>query len=475
VSSLKSTTRGFVEMASRTIKFVAEQQKAVVNRTVHANEKIADLKVLLAEELKTDRSMLILKGSDNTPLNDSSSIPQDLDVVAIEIVKSSHAALLSEALHIDEVIKPRTNTQIEVKIADGPEGKIRTIKVNVTFKIAEKVFLGGFRDSRNGALYHHAASQTAPKSRGTENQRFHRDTQTYDVTSKSCNTTRECGTQMARKDLAIKDDSREVLPRPYFDSDQLMLVKQRDALTIQCAVRQWFARRDARGRLKLKLKKKQIVEDKKKGLESEAREVEEMNCRSNPRTTADFQKLMEQVENWVASETTRIKAIAKTPEEKQQMLNDLLKKETKLIQTIERLKIDAHKENTQQRIMNTLKQMAAPKKWRVSDNKMVITETPWTERAAQLMILYEGLRLRSIRVEDRQEILISVRDLITQFSFPESRELEALLVREIDMMSRRRPAASLSGLRQRMETLFLEIIEKPEVNPEAINYRLILK
>jgi len=462
-------------MAGRTVKFVAEQQKAVINREVHGNEKVADLKVILAEELKTEPSLLIFKGADNQPLEESSQIPEDLDVVTIEIENDKHGELLAEVLNIDEVCKPRTNTKIEVKIADGPDGKIRTIKVNVTFKQVEKVFLGGFRDSRNGVIYHHAKTQTAPTTRGTKNERFHRDTQTYQVTSKSCNTQRECGTQMARKDLAISENSREVLSRPYFDAAQLLRVKERDALTIQCAVRQWFARREARGKLELKLKKKQIIEEKKIGIVREAREVEEMNCRSNPRSPADFQKLILQVENWVAAETTRIKAVAKTPLEKQQMLNDLLKKETKLIQTIERLKIDAHKENTEQRIMNTLKKMAAPKKWRVSDNKMVITETPWTERAAQLMILYEGLRLRSIKVEDRQDILISVRDLITQFSFPESRELEALLVREIDMMSRRRPAASLSGLRQRMETLFLEIIEKPEVNPEAINYRLVLK
>jgi len=462
-------------MASRTVKFVAEQQKAVINRTIHEEEKVADLKVVLAEELKTEPSMLILKGTDNHPLEESSPIPKDLDVVTVEIENDKNGALLAEVLNIDEVGKPRTNTQIEVKIADGPDGKIRTIKVNVTFTQAEKVFLGGFRDSRNGVLYHHAKTQSTPPTKGTQNERFHRDTQTYRVTSKSSNTKRECGTQMARKDLSISEDSREIMPRPYFDANQLLLVKERDALTIQCSVRQWFARREARRKLELKLNKKQIVEEKKQGLEREAREVEEMNCRSNPRTPADFQKLMLQVENWVASETARIKTVAETPQDKQQMLNDLLKKETKLIQTIEKLKIEAHKENTKQRIMNTLKKMAAPKKWRVSDNKMVITETPWTERAAQLMILYEGLRLRSIRVEDRQDILISVRDLITQFSFPESRELEALLVREIDMMSRRRPAASLSGLRQRMETLFLEIIEKPEVNPEAINYRLVLK
>jgi len=462
-------------MAGRAVKFVAEQQKAVINRTIHEEEKVADLKIILAEELKTEPSMLILKGTDNHPLEEGSTIPKDLDVVTVEIENDKNGALLAEVLNIDEVGKPRTNTQIEVKIADGPDGKIRTIKVNVTFTQVEKVFLGGFRDSRNGALYHHAKTQTAPATRGTQNERFHRDTQTYRVTSKSCNTKRECGTQMARKDLAISEESREVLSRPYFDSNQLLMVKERDALTIQCAVRQWFARREARRKLELKLKKKQTVEEKKQGLQREAREVEEMNSRSNPRTPADFQKLMLQVENWVASETARIKTVANNPQHKQQMLNNLLKKETKLIQTIEKLKIEAHKENTKQRIMNTLKKMAAPKKWMVSDNKMVITETPWTERAAQLMILYEGLRLRSIRVEDRQDILISVRDLIAQFSFPESRELEALLVREIDMMSRRRPAASLSGLRQRMETLFLEIIEKPEVNPEAINYRLVLK
>jgi len=149
-----------------------------------------------------------------------------------------------------------------------------------------------------------------------------------------------------------------------------MAVKQRDALTIQCAARQFIARRIAREKLETKLKAAEVIRKHEAEQLRQAQEEAEMNKRSNPRTPADFQKLTHQVEAWVKQETERIRAIAKNKAERQTMFNDLVRKETKLIQQIDRLRIKAHKENTQMRITNTLQMMASPKVWEMSNGKV---------------------------------------------------------------------------------------------------------
>jgi hypothetical protein len=59
--------------------------------------------------------------------------------------------------------------------------------------------------------------------------------------------------------------------------------------------------------------------------------------------------------------------------------------ETKLLQTIDRLKLAAGKENRSTRIARTLASMAAPKQWELQNGNKVEVQTPLTVRAAELM------------------------------------------------------------------------------------------
>lgn len=65
--------------------------------------------------------------------------------------------------------------------------------------------------------------------------RFHRDTQTVDTTTRSQQTRRECGTQMARPDLLV-EDKRDVYitPHAYFDSEQLADLWLRKVCILLC-------------------------------------------------------------------------------------------------------------------------------------------------------------------------------------------------------------------------------------------------
>ena len=99
-----------------------------------------------------------------------------------------------------------------------------------------KVYLGGYRSRRSGLEYHHASAQTNPlPQRQTGPEKFTREAQTQEQETRSIQTKREGGTQMARKDLYIDESGdREIVPRMYFSSQQHADLRLRKCIVVQC-------------------------------------------------------------------------------------------------------------------------------------------------------------------------------------------------------------------------------------------------
>ena len=50
---------------------------------------------------------------------------------------------------------------LEVHVLEGPQAQVRTVKVHIDVSQKQgKAYKGGYRDKRNGTLYHHADCQT---------------------------------------------------------------------------------------------------------------------------------------------------------------------------------------------------------------------------------------------------------------------------------------------------------------------------
>jgi hypothetical protein len=77
----------------------------------------------------------------------------------------------------------------------------------------------------------------------------------------------------------------------------------------------------------------------------------------HPRSAADFDVLFRELESWRLHETARIKESGDSHESISLQLQDLLGKEVKLLQTIDRLKITAAKENKLQKTQATLEKV----------------------------------------------------------------------------------------------------------------------
>lgn len=368
---------------------------------------------------------------------------------------------------------------IEVTVYDDVGEPTGRILVDVEKDLDRKLYLGGYRHKKTGAEYHHAGAQTLFERRSKwegRAERFTRETQTVDLRTRSLQTVRETATQMARRDLYI-DDSRDkvVVPRPYFSSKQLADLKLQKTLVLQCHWRGYCARKLAwqlRDAASKKAEDAARAEGDRAAAEEE-KHAAEIQRRMHPRSTEDFEILYNELENWRAHETRRIEEAGLPERERLEALAQLLHKETKLLQTIDRLKIGATKENRERRIARMLKLMSEPKKWEMSDGETAQVHTPFSTRAKELQELYSGLNLPMLTVDERLDVLLHVKWTVKEFDCLLTREIVDLIDREADLLNRGRSEKSLEGLRRRVSNLFLQFIETPEFNPEAARFQKV--
>jgi len=148
---------------------------------------------------------------------------------------------------------------------------------------------------------------------------------------------------------------------------------------------------------------------------------------------------------------------------------ELLLKEIKLVQTIDKLKADAMKKMTHKTINKELDTMCASKLWEMSDGTIKQVQTPATRRAKELADLYQGLNLTNLRVDERLDVLLHVKWTVNEYGTKLTKELTELIDREADLLNRGRGDKALEGLRKRITRAFLQLIRDPKYNPEADN------
>lgn len=359
---------------------------------------------------------------------------------------------------------------VQVNYGEGVPPKVLTITTVKAYD--RKPFIGGYAHKRTEQRYHHAMAQTDAIERvvRTTAERVSRETQTQGIT-RTVQTARECATQMARPGLHIHTaGDRQFVARPYFSAEQLHKLRVERSITIQSHTRGWFARRHARH---LREEKEQVAkelaaEEERRRVEHERRRQKEIERRTHPRTAKDFNTLYNELEAWRLQETRKIKESSLSKEEQRRALEELLKKETKLLQTIHKLQNSASKENRQRKVNDLLEKMSGHKTWGKSGT---VVETPFTVRARELMDLWHGLQITGLTLDERLDILLHIKWTVKEFECQLTREIVELVDREADILNRGRSARSLEGQRQRLSNLFLQFIETPEFNPEAIHYQ----
>ena len=440
---------------------------------------------------------------------------------------------------VDVGIKPGANAELELVVRFAPEQtpepepepvampKFIDVAVSQTHKVRVVIdsagshvkprFVGGYRDTRDGTKYHHAQIQTERQTELRYVEKYTTETQTYELRSRTTETTRESSTQMKRPDLML-DDKNDVVVRvgKYVTAEETKAIKAEKAVTLQR-----FARgaRDRRRRDALRNKRDAELKAAEVALETarlaeERKRLFDIERRVRPRTDADFKLLQREFDEWRLKETAKIDAAFPAPveaeapesvavaederrralgaglystatlsvsaaadadgaavarERRRRAMAELLAKETKMLLAMERLRRRAAEENEKERVRDALEDMAASKHWEKKDGAVVIVDTTQVIRARELRALYEACQV-SCSPSERLELLRHLKWTVREFSTKLTKDIAELIDRESDLLLRRRDPATMAGLRKRLSGLFLQFIETPEFNPEASRY-----
>ena len=267
-----------------------------------------------------------------------------------------------EKLFNDDIQGDYDTYEIEFKIIDQNHQPKRVVIELQKIKY-KKPYYGGFVNKTNGTYYYHAYAQT-DQYKNPHLKKEERDCQTYEYRSLSTKQNREFGTQMAYVGLYIDNrQDKELFPTEYFTADKWEEKRNNTVIYLQKMMRGFFARKTCRELRKerddeIKAQEQKEEEERK---EQEAKNKREIKRRMHPKSNYDFKLLKEELDAWVQSETIRIKSSNLSDEDKMLALQELLHKEISLLQTIEKLKISANKENRTEKIAKFLEKMSADK------------------------------------------------------------------------------------------------------------------
>ena len=129
----------------------------------------------------------------------------------------------------------------------------------------------------------------------------------------------------------------------------------------------------------------------------------------NPKSTRDFELLYNELETWVQKEVKEMNSTQLSEVERKARMADILAKQTKALQTIDRLKVEASKLGKEKRVDRMLDLMAKPKLWELGTGEVQEVHTQFTVRAAELMDLYKGLSDYKVSLDERLDVLLNVK------------------------------------------------------------------
>lgn len=363
---------------------------------------------------------------------------------------------------------------IEVKVNVGMENYFFPVQIVKAAK--HKLYLGGYRNKLNGYIYHHASTQTPTennkKAKDYSNLRT-RETQTVETRTLSIQSYRESGTQMERIDLRL-DDKRDVvkISKPYFTSEELLIKKKAAVIMMQRYWRGYRARCLAAERRQRLIDYQKDLADVKKREEEELQQqkIRDQLRRTHPKTNQDFAVLYNELDQWRKEEIVKIKTTIPDLEERRKAMAELLNNETKALQNLQLLKLSAQKELHHEKTEEMLKEMSQPLIWQLSHGEKAYVHTPETQRAKQLLDLFNALHQPLTNTDQRLETLLQVKWIVTEVDSPVSDEIKELVDRESDLISRNRPLNTMEKLRVRLSNLFLQFLQNPQFNPRAADF-----
>ncbi|XP_061496133.1 IQ and ubiquitin-like domain-containing protein isoform X2 [Rhineura floridana] len=374
------------------------------------------------------------------------------------------ASKLLEEFYMPDVITVRVQSDSET---------FKNVDIAIKRPSFEKPFLGGYRHKQTGTEYHHAGSQTDPKKHPDKGyEEFCRSTQTA-VEKKNLRQTRNTtSTQMTKIGVYVSNVTDKLIePKTYVTAEEYHAHRLKAVIIIQTYFRRWLAKtlvNKLKEELRLRMEWEEL-EALRKQREKAEKLLKEYNRRLVPRTKDDFELLYHALELWRQEELENINSTL-TGAERKAALCGLLEKETELIASIGRHKINADQENAHKAVLSFLEKCAEPKKWKAFDGKITEMDTQFTLRARELLENYRSISMKDLPQDERLDVLLTLKHTVKEHDCKLTHDIVELIDREADLMMRGVKECNLQGLRQRICTLFFQYIKTPLFNPEVAKH-----
>ncbi|PRW45054.1 IQ and ubiquitin-like domain-containing isoform A [Chlorella sorokiniana] len=307
---------------------------------------------------------------------------------------------------------------------------------------ADKPYLGGYRHVVSGRLFHHAATQT-PGGELVQRRRMAQPTSAATQTGRPLSRAVQCPHDAATQYCAADTSSGKplVLTAPYQSAADVQARRQQAAGTIQRCWRGWHGRRaavaarDAQRQLEAYVAQQAAAA----AAAAEALRQKEAQRRMQPRTQVDFLVLYDELAVWWGQEQAKIAAAqGLTGQERQAARRALLAKETKLLQTVDRLKAAAAPLVQAERDAAALAALAAPRVWRLANGRSIEVSTPETLRARELAAAHAALAAPDgSNLDTRLAALLAAKYHAKAVDCSLTREIVALVDREADLLNSR--------------------------------------
>ncbi|KAK2582166.1 hypothetical protein KPH14_004524 [Odynerus spinipes] len=329
-------------------------------------------------------------------------------------------------------------------------------------KIA-KPYLGGWQHKLTGTQYLNAASQTGPPPK---NVSWHDccsiGVQSVDMKDESTQSPYDRATQMWRRDYHVSSTKDKYMtPKLYEIHDEVewRLDFDGNAKIIQ---RNYRVYRLLKYVKKCARKYRDVMKECRKYQEERImmyrkRHEEELLRKMNPKTRADFDMLYELIERWRSDRMSEIKERYFHATQRAENCF-VLTKTVEMFNVIDKMKQSIRERYRAKRRVKFLKLNAKPIQWHGYKAKLVEMDTLKTQKARELLSIYNSLSKDNMSVEDRMEVLIMLKKSLEYHTCIYAFNLTYLLDQEMLLLSRGMKNLSLDCLRKRILCDYLKFV-----------------
>ncbi|XP_012232555.2 IQ motif and ubiquitin-like domain-containing protein [Linepithema humile] len=330
-----------------------------------------------------------------------------------------------------------------------------------------KPFLGGWKNTVTGLIYHNACTQT-PSGRMTRS----RITQTVAVVDAATDVAHDQAVQVQflpdPRDKIIAPGVSSPFETPAEEVESLSCLDNSKILDsivkIQKCYRAYRARAAARANALQVANVSQhdevdVIEHAGHSqalLSTYSRTDFVILNRCPPRTSSDFESLYNLLDRWRILETERASRTLLGPS-RVAACGLILSKEVELLRSIDSMRTVLRLKCRERKRCRLLDELSRPVVWQDSQGRPILVDTLRVQRARQHRDVYASLANENLSVLERVDLLRGLKRIASMHTCSQSHELVYLVDQELDLLMCRVDTSRLNWLRNRLKLSFLKL------------------